>query len=95
AWMDPTANFCGDGTCTRAETQCSCPSDCGEETFDEQALCSDFSDNDCDGVMDCSDFDCEGDAACSGSSCVARGEICFSNAECCSQRCHPVKHTCQ
>jgi len=47
--------------------------------------CTDGTDNDCDGAVDCADSDCVGDAACAG--CAAKGEQCTSDGNCCSGKC--------
>jgi V8-like Glu-specific endopeptidase len=52
-------------------------------------ICDDGIDNDCDNLVDSFDPDC------AGGQCLPKGDSCSSNAECCSQLCHPVKGTCK
>lgn len=67
---DAACPSCGDGACDAGEDSCNCASDCGVAPSTETS-CSDGSDNDCDGAIDCLDSDCTGDAACqSGSSAI-------------------------
>jgi hypothetical protein len=76
---------CPDGTCDLGEDQCSCPADCGTPPSTETS-CTDGVDNDCDTLTDCLDtVDCGTDPACV---CLARGETCTLDSECCSNRCH-------
>jgi hypothetical protein len=77
---------CGDGTCDAGEDSCNCPDDCGLPPGTETS-CTDGFDNDCDGFVDCDDVDCGTDPACA-SSCAPRGELCATDGECCSNRCH-------
>jgi subtilisin family serine protease len=90
------APYCGDGSCNGDEDQCSCPGDCGTPPGSEvpNSTCFDGVDNDCDGYTDCADADCNGiDPNCP--TCVATGDPCATNDECCSGLCHPVKGTCK
>ncbi len=61
---DAVAGVCGDGNCAGSENQCNCALDCGAYPSDEAGLCSDLTDNDCDGPIDCEDSDCKWDEAC-------------------------------
>lgn len=76
---------CGDGVCDPGigESSCSCVADCGPAPATETS-CTDGSDNDCDGDVDCADIDCDGTPECV---CGARGDSCSSNSDCCSNRC--------
>jgi len=67
--------ICGNGVCDPDETRCGCPADCGAPATTEQddALCGDGSDNDCDGLIDCHDPDCAGTTPC---------PVCNSNGIC-------------
>jgi hypothetical protein len=57
-------NVCNfSGTCDAGETTCNCEADCGAPPSPE-ALCGDFTDNDCDLMVDCADVDCCGDRNC-------------------------------
>ena len=80
--------YCGDGICKNKENSCNCSSDCGTPPPIEEN-CSDGTDNDCDGLIDCDDEDCEavcgpapicGDGECNGdetcSSCEADCGVC-------------------
>jgi len=89
---DPACPSCGDGTCDPGEDQCNCPEDCGTPPSTETGYCTDGINNDCDAYTDCDDPDCADDPACS---CLAKGEPCTTNEECCSNDCHPVKLTCK
>ena len=84
-----TAPQCGDGSCqsSAGEDRCTCPADCGAPASSElpNQTCTDGDDNDCDGLADCADGNCASDPACS---CLARGETCSTDGECCSNRCH-------
>ncbi|NIP38907.1 MAG: M23 family metallopeptidase [Candidatus Dadabacteria bacterium] len=64
--IDCTAAVCGDGTCDGSEDICFCSADCGSPAGSELS-CTDGSDDDCDGAVDCSDSDCGSDPACSSS----------------------------
>lgn len=77
---------CGDGTCGSGEDSCSCPEDCGPAPLTETS-CSNGTDDDCDGAVDCDDADCSGDPACSAPTCGAPRDKCTSNDECCSFQC--------
>ena len=48
--------FCGDGKCSNKENSCDCPSDCAPPPTETN--CTDSTDNDCDGLIDCDDPDC-------------------------------------
>ena len=51
-------------------------------------VCTDGSDNDCDGLTDCADTaNCSTNPACSGGGCSAKGEACTVAADCCSNKC--------
>ena len=84
----PDPYCCGDGTCAGEEDVCNCY-DCGYPDVSEVpgVTCADGIDNDCDGGTDCEDAtgDCDSDPACA---CLARGEPCTLDSECCSNRCH-------
>ena len=82
--IDCPLAVCGDGTCDPGEDQCSCAVDCGLPPATE-TNCSDGLDDDCDNLVDCDDADCNSSPACT---CLARGEICTEDSECCSNRCH-------
>ena len=73
---------CGDGICNGSETLCTC-GDCGTPPGAELS-CSDGLDDDCDGLVDCADGDCADTSTCA---CLPKGDVCSSNAECCSGRC--------
>lgn len=85
---DGPAPVCGDSTCDAGEDPCTCPSDCGTQTLNEQASfnCDDGIDNDCDGDADCSDSDCDADASCAGvcgdSTCNPTEDSCNCAADC-------------
>jgi hypothetical protein len=49
--------------------------------------CSDGSDNDCDGAVDCNDSDCTGDPACDTGGCAGKGQACSVDSDCCSNNC--------
>ncbi|UCC30407.1 MAG: S8 family serine peptidase [Phycisphaerales bacterium] len=70
--------FCGDDICDPGEDQCNCPADCGTPPATETD-CADGIDNDCDGFTDGADPDC---------ACLAKGEPCTLDSECCSVWCH-------
>jgi hypothetical protein len=58
-----TLSFCcGDSVCEGGENGLNCAIDCGACGLE---ICSDGSDNDCDGLVDCEDTDCGTDSACS------------------------------
>ncbi len=78
---------CGDGTCTTSESQCNCAADCGTPPLLE-TLCADGLDNDCDGFIDCSDADCAAAPVCV---CIADGNACTADADCCGGRCRARK----
>lgn len=67
------------------------------ESFNENSLslhrCNDAFDNDFDGLVDGDDPDCDGPFVCNA--CTASGELCSSDAECCSGTClHGRFRTC-
>jgi len=76
----PTSYCCGDLTCEGAETCSNCALDCttGAE------VCTDGTDNDCDGATDCDDADCAGDPSCT---CGPKGAACTTGSDCCSGTC--------
>jgi C1A family cysteine protease len=78
---------CGNFVCDPGEDPCNCPGDCGAPPSTETD-CGDGIDNDCDGPTDCDDGDCSGDPACS---CLAKGEVCDYDGECCSEKCRGGK----
>lgn len=49
--------------------------------------CTNGSDDDCDGDVDCNDSDCTSDPACAGGSCGGSKDPCSSNSDCCSNNC--------
>ncbi|UCF68904.1 MAG: S8 family serine peptidase, partial [Acidobacteriota bacterium] len=55
---------CGNATCGAGEDACSCAQDCGDPPAAETGLCTDGTDNDCDGSLDCADLDCSAHPAC-------------------------------
>jgi hypothetical protein len=55
--------FCGDGNCDASEDQCDCADDCGTPP-DNESICDDGIDNDCDLNTDCEDPDCADDSVC-------------------------------
>ncbi len=75
---------CGDGTCSGAEDQCSCPDDCGSPPTSENN-CSNGLDDDCDGLIDCDDADCVGtvDCPCDNDGTCDPGEDCNNCASDC------------
>ena len=48
-------------------------------------ICGDLTDNNCNGLID---------EDCGGGSCLPRGDACSSDDQCCSNKCHPRKLTC-
>jgi len=86
------SSYCGDGTCDQDEDQCNCSDDCGTPPSSE-ATCDDGIDEDCDGNTDCDDIDCDGDPACPD--CGEKGDLCTSDADCCSNDCNTRKGTCK
>lgn len=73
----PIANCCGNGSCESGESQCNCPSDCGNPPSSE-TNCADGVDNDCDGLTDGDDPDCQG-PICGNDVCeISGGEDCLS-----------------
>ena len=64
SWKPALSVNCGDGTCDSGENPCNCAADCDLPPLNEESLCTDFIDNDCDGSIDCDDSDCSSDAAC-------------------------------
>jgi hypothetical protein len=54
---------CPDAICEASETPCTCPADCGTLPPSE-LVCTDLTDEDCDGPVDCSDFDCGTEPSC-------------------------------
>jgi hypothetical protein len=77
------ATSCGDAVCdgVNGEDPCTCPADCGAPPSSEVPgqTCNDGVDNDCDGDVDGADADCP--------ACVALGDPCVDDAECCSNKC--------
>jgi hypothetical protein len=78
---DCGAGGCGDGTCDPDESSCSCPADCGLPPSSETGLCTNGSDDDCDGDVDCADADCAADPACQTGACDNDG-VCESGEDC-------------
>lgn len=78
---------CGDGTCSGAETRCSCPGDCGAPPATE-TVCNDGLDADCDGATDCADSDCAASPSCAttcdGDGTCEAGETCNNCASDCA-----------
>ena len=84
---------CGDTYCDWPEDSFNCEVDCGAPVCDDnETICDDDIDNDCDGFIDCDDSDCSSNEACL---CLPKGESCSSGDECCSGLCHPVKGVCK
>jgi beta-glucanase (GH16 family) len=81
------SSYCDDGTCDPGEDQCNCPEDCGTPPATE-TNCTDGIDNDCGGGTDCADSDCDTDPACD---CLANGEVCSDDSECCNNKCRGGK----
>ncbi len=85
---DESVSVCGDSTCDPDEDPCTCSSDCGAATANEQVSfnCADGIDNDCDGDADCDDSDCDGDsfcdAVCGDSNCDVGEDMCKCAADC-------------
>jgi len=102
--------WCQVGSCFEPECDVAGLPDCddfNECTFDQ---CNDWecaftpapSDYGCSDGDDCTSNDrCDGAGGCSGDpipgcgACLPKGATCTTNAECCSQQCHPVKGTCK
>jgi FtsP/CotA-like multicopper oxidase with cupredoxin domain len=84
------APFCGDMTCDVDEDVCSCSADCGAPPTSETS-CTDGTDDDCDGAVDCDDADCSADAACAPPACDNDG-VCEAGEDCnnCSSDCDGV-----
>jgi hypothetical protein len=64
--------------------------------------CTNGTDDDCDGDVDCNDADCSGDPACAGGGCVnpgglPQGASCTSDSQCCNNKCKgpPGNMTCR
>ncbi len=74
---------CGDNLCDSGESCANCRLDC-DQGFE---ACSNGSDDDCDGLIDCNDPDCTNDAACQGGTGGQKGDPCTSNAQCDSGKC--------
>lgn len=75
---------CGDATCDPSEDSCNCASDCGAPPSTETS-CTDGSDEDCDGNLDCADSDCSGDPACAfcgDATCDAGEDSCSCAGDC-------------
>jgi len=53
----PPPPGCGDGDCSEGETNCNCPTDCGQPAASETD-CENGIDDDCDGKVDSADSDC-------------------------------------
>jgi len=79
-------DLCGNGLCEPNEDSCSCSVDCGSPVASENpdSTCLDGIDNDCDNFTDCSDADCDSDPGCT---CVAAGDACTQNGDCCTNKC--------
>ena len=60
---------------------------CGLDCATGFEICSDGSDNDCDGATDCADSDCNADPACAGGTCGNLGDACSVDGDCCSNNC--------
>ena len=61
-----SGSYCGDGTCDPGEDQCNCSDDCGTPPAEN---CTNGSDDDCDGNVDCDDSDCASNPACQAAYC--------------------------
>ncbi|MCP4655931.1 MAG: hypothetical protein GY856_10990, partial [bacterium] len=77
----PGSYCCGLYGCESGEGCANCPLDCAVPE-----VCTDGTDNDCDGGSDCADQDCLGDPACD-TSCGQTGDPCTENVDCCSDKC--------
>jgi hypothetical protein len=75
---------CGDLVCDSGEDANNCALDCGGTCDLFETSCTDGTDNDCDGFVDCADSDCNGNAACV---CGGPGASCTANNQCCSGNC--------
>ena len=60
---------------------------CGLDCATGAEICTDGTDNDCDGATDCADSECSADPACVGGSCGNPGDACSFNSDCCSNNC--------
>ena len=78
------APVCGDGICGKYESRCTCSGDCGVPPSTESS-CTNGSDDDCDGAIDCRDGNCVGTTSCP--TCAGIGQSCSSSADCCSGSC--------
>jgi hypothetical protein len=83
--IDCQVVFCGDGNCDASEDQCDCADDCGTPP-DNESICDDGIDNDCDLNTDCEDPDCADDSVCF-ILCGQRGDPCVDGIDCCSGAC--------
>jgi len=63
AFAQAELGACPDAACQPAENSCRCPADCGPPPATETD-CTNASDEDCDGAVDCSDADCDAHPVC-------------------------------
>ncbi|MCB1034607.1 MAG: hypothetical protein KDD47_12320 [Acidobacteria bacterium] len=83
------SSCCGDLLCEGGEDGGNCAIDCGACDIVETS-CTNGTDDDCDGFVDCDDADCSGAPVCqTGCTLGQKGDPCSSGAQCCSGSCKP------
>lgn len=77
-----TPSCCGDAVCDASEA-CDCAADCGAPPADESGAdaCSNGTDDDCDGLVDCAEASCSAVPACVGPVCDGDGQ-CDAGEDC-------------